>query len=167
MQKLPPKELEPRAHDRTGWRALTRHAMDTFEERRCTQIEEARERRKASSDAPGNPGLFPCPHCPWTCKSRIGLHSHLRAHGRREQCWRASLSIAMDYYCRSVESNIYLCDKLLALSHLSSLAVQRPPWERDIEGSNLAFPWLNHTSDFVNWYSSGYPVRCLALYSQL
>ena len=51
-----PKELEPRAHDRTGWRALTRHAMDTFEERRCTQMEEARERRKASADAPGNPG---------------------------------------------------------------------------------------------------------------
>ena len=80
-----PKDLEPRAHDRTGWRALTRHAMDTFEERRRTQIEEARERRKASADAPGNPGLFPCPHCPRTCKSRIGLHSHLRAHGRREQ----------------------------------------------------------------------------------
>ena len=30
MQKLPPKELEPRVHDRTGWRALTRHAMDTL-----------------------------------------------------------------------------------------------------------------------------------------
>ena len=83
--EITPKELEPRAHDRTGWRALTRHAMDTFEERRRTQIEEARERRKASADAPGNPDLFPCPHCPRTCKSRIGLHSHLRAHGRREQ----------------------------------------------------------------------------------
>ena len=33
------------------------------------------ERRKASADTPSNPGLFPCPHCPWTCKSRIGLHS--------------------------------------------------------------------------------------------
>ena len=31
--EITPKELEPRAHDRTGWRALTRHAMDTFEER--------------------------------------------------------------------------------------------------------------------------------------
>ena len=59
-----PKELEPRPHNRTGWRALTRHAMDTFEEMRRTQIEEARERRKASADGPGNPGLFPCPHCP-------------------------------------------------------------------------------------------------------
>ena len=70
-----PKELEPRAHDRTGWRVLTRHAMDTFKERRRTQIEEARERRKASADAPDNPGLFPCPHCPRACKSRIGLHT--------------------------------------------------------------------------------------------
>ena len=83
--QITPKELEPRAHDRTGWRALTRHAMDTFEERRRAQTEEARERGKASVDAPGNPGLFPCPHCPRTCKSRIGLHSPLRAHGRREQ----------------------------------------------------------------------------------
>ena len=29
--EITPKELEPRAHDRTVWRALTRHAMDTFE----------------------------------------------------------------------------------------------------------------------------------------
>ena len=35
-----PKKLELRAHNRTGWRVLTRHAMDTFEERRHTQIEE-------------------------------------------------------------------------------------------------------------------------------
>ena len=63
--EITPKELGPRSHDRTGWRALTRHAMDTLEERRRTQIEEARERRKASADAPGNPGLFPCPAlCP-------------------------------------------------------------------------------------------------------
>ena len=40
--EITPKEFEPRAHDRTGWRALTRHAMDTFDERRRTQIEEAR-----------------------------------------------------------------------------------------------------------------------------
>ena len=53
------KELEPRGHDRTGWQDLTRYAMDTFEERCRTQIEEARERRKSSTDAPGNPGLFP------------------------------------------------------------------------------------------------------------
>ena len=72
--EITPKELEPRAHDRTGWRALTRHTMDTIEDRRRTQIEEARERRKASADA----GLFPLsldlqvwnrtpqpPPCPW------------------------------------------------------------------------------------------------------
>ena len=61
--EITPKELEPCTHDRTGWRALTRHATDTFEERHGTQMEEARERRKASTDVPGNPGLFPCPHC--------------------------------------------------------------------------------------------------------
>ena len=44
--------------------ALTSHAMDTFAERRHTQIKEALERKMASADAPGNPGLFQCPHCP-------------------------------------------------------------------------------------------------------
>ena len=44
--EITPKDLEPRAHDRTGWRALTRHAMDTFEERCRTQIEEAREKEE-------------------------------------------------------------------------------------------------------------------------
>ena len=83
--EVTPKELEPRAHDRTGWHVLTRHVMATFEERRRTQIEEARERRNVSANAPGSPGLFPCPHCPRTCKSRIGLHSHHHAHGRWEQ----------------------------------------------------------------------------------
>ena len=74
------KELEPRAHGRTGWRAFTRHAMELFEERRRTQIEEARRRRKASADARNNPSLFPCPNCPWTGPANhwIGLDSHHR-----------------------------------------------------------------------------------------
>ena len=83
--EITPEELEPRAHDRTGWRALTRHTVDSFEERRRTQIKEARERRKASADARDNPSLFLSLHCPRTCKSGIGLHSHLCAYGRREQ----------------------------------------------------------------------------------
>ena len=91
--KITAKELEPSAHDRTGWRALTRRATDTFEERRRTKIEEALERRKASADTPGSPGFFPCPHCPRTCKCRIGLYGHLRAHGRREQRkWQQTIS---------------------------------------------------------------------------
>ena len=83
--EITPKELEPCAHDRTGWRALTRYAMDTFEERCRTQIKKAWERKKALANAPGNPGLFPCPHCPRTCKSRIRLHNHLHVHGRQER----------------------------------------------------------------------------------
>ena len=39
---------------------------------------------------------------PMPTLSRIGLHSHLRAHGRPEHCWRASSSISMDYYYRWV-----------------------------------------------------------------
>ena len=45
--EINPKELEPRAHDRTGWRALTRCTTDIFEERRRTQIKEAwKEKRR-------------------------------------------------------------------------------------------------------------------------
>ena len=40
--EITPKKFEPRAHDRTGWRALTRHAMDTFEERRRTLVGQER-----------------------------------------------------------------------------------------------------------------------------
>ena len=72
--------------------------VSPFEERRRIQIEEAQERRKASADDPDSPDLFPCPHCPRTCKSRIRLHNHLHARGRQEQRWRASSSILMDYH---------------------------------------------------------------------
>ena len=39
LAEITTEELQPRAHDRTGWRDLAIHAMDTFEERRRTQIE--------------------------------------------------------------------------------------------------------------------------------
>ena len=101
--EITPKELQPRAHDRTGWQDLTRHAIDTFEERRRTQIEKARERRKASADDLRQPRPLPMPAlspdlhiynrtpqrppCPWqtgeTLKSVIidfdGLLLHLYA----------------------------------------------------------------------------------------
>ena len=43
--EITPKELEPRTHDRTGWRALTRHTMDTFEER-CPTHRSRRPRKE-------------------------------------------------------------------------------------------------------------------------
>ena len=53
--EITPKELEPRDHDRTGWRALTRHAMDTFEERRRTQIEMSGKEERCRPKLPAIP----------------------------------------------------------------------------------------------------------------
>ncbi|KAL8599133.1 hypothetical protein ACOMHN_007849 [Nucella lapillus] len=75
---IAPRQLEECAHDRTGWRALTREATKTFDRR--DSITEARERRKAAAVAPKPPGQFPCPHCGRLCRSRLGLHNHLRVH---------------------------------------------------------------------------------------
>ncbi|KAL8577921.1 hypothetical protein ACOMHN_011917 [Nucella lapillus] len=52
----------------------------TFENNRRDSITEARARRKAAAVAPKPPGQFPCPHCGRLCRSRLGLHSHLRVH---------------------------------------------------------------------------------------
>ena len=83
---IAPNELEACAQERNGWRSLTKSARDTFEKKRSADLRDAREKRKQRpANAQSNiPGDFPCPHCPKTCGSRIGLHSHLRAHDRRD-----------------------------------------------------------------------------------
>jgi hypothetical protein len=78
---LAPKQLEERAQDRTGWRTLTHRAQNLFEKSRRDNINEARARRKATAAAvPDKSGQFPCPQCGRPCRSRIGLHSHMRVH---------------------------------------------------------------------------------------
>ena len=79
---IPPKQLEARAQDRVDWRTLTRKAQASFEERRRESITEARDRRKEAAAEPAEPGLFTCPQCQRPCRSRLGLHSHLRVHNR-------------------------------------------------------------------------------------
>ncbi|KAL8570334.1 hypothetical protein ACOMHN_035752 [Nucella lapillus] len=60
---IAPRQLEECAQDRTGWRALTREATETFENNRRDSIIEARARRKTVAVAPKPPGQFPFPHC--------------------------------------------------------------------------------------------------------
>lgn len=88
------KQLEERAQDRTGWRALTREATEAFEANRRDSITEARARRKATAEAPKSPGQFPCSHCGRVCRSRLGLHSHQRTHPRTQ----TSSSRSMDHH---------------------------------------------------------------------
>ncbi|KAL8624766.1 hypothetical protein ACOMHN_002461 [Nucella lapillus] len=72
-----PRQLDECTQYRTGRRALTREATKTFENNRRDSITEARERRKTVAVAPKPPGQFPCGRL---CRSRLGLHSHLRVH---------------------------------------------------------------------------------------
>ncbi|KAL6484915.1 hypothetical protein MHYP_G00069600 [Metynnis hypsauchen] len=76
---IAPKLLEERAQNRDGWRVLTKEAYKSFEEKRRSSIIEVQERRKAAAAvAPNEPGQFPCPHCGRPCRSKLGLHSHMR-----------------------------------------------------------------------------------------
>ena len=81
---IPPKMLEPETMDKSQWRSLTLQAQTNFEDQRRENITETRVRRKAASIHPPSPGRFSCPHCSRTCRSRIGLTSHLKTHARRD-----------------------------------------------------------------------------------
>ncbi|XP_063609394.1 uncharacterized protein LOC134783447 [Penaeus indicus] len=77
---LAPEHLEEAAQDRVKWRSLIGLAKDTFEMSRTEHQLELRDKRKTAAAA--GPGQFPCHHCERICRSRIGLHSHLRVHNR-------------------------------------------------------------------------------------
>ena len=79
---VPPNQLELRAADRSGWRAITTQAENNFERKRRQDMVDARRRRKESAAEPANAGHFPCPRCTRVCRSGIGLYSHLRSHTR-------------------------------------------------------------------------------------
>ena len=82
----PARDLEVCAQDRTVWRGLTRKAQNGFESNRRNLATDARERRKASVSSLPASAMFHCPYCPRVCASRIGLSSHIRAHGGRCSC---------------------------------------------------------------------------------
>jgi exonuclease III len=83
--EVKPKELQQVAQDRTQWRAATRHASISLEEdRRMRQIS-ARERRHRAAAAPVTETEFRCPTCNRLCRSRLGLQSHSRVHGKEHR----------------------------------------------------------------------------------
>ena len=82
---ITPNELETRAQDRMGWRTLTKASVCMFETDRQAHLRETRMRRKASVDIPSDCDSLTCPRCARACRSRIGLHSHIRAHDRRDE----------------------------------------------------------------------------------
>lgn len=80
---IPPPQLEELAADRIAWRSRIKTGAALFEARRNEWMEERRRRRHRPPRelAPGEGHI--CPTCGRLCLSRIGLHSHQRAHGRR------------------------------------------------------------------------------------
>ena len=89
---IPPVYLEPLAEDRQEWRIKSRQGLAHFEEARTRSLQEARERRHRMAttnvDATISSTDYDCPECGRHCASRIGLHSHMRAHQRRREAGR-------------------------------------------------------------------------------
>ena len=72
---------EKTAEDRSSWRATVKSGVTDFEERRISELEQKRQKRKASaSSEPSSAPHIPCPHCNRFFRAKIGLISHLRTH---------------------------------------------------------------------------------------
>ena len=80
---IDPSHLENLASDRAKWRNVCHRGARIFEEKRHEEMREKRERRhQRESQPPLQQGGYACPTCDRVCGSRIGLHSHMRAHQR-------------------------------------------------------------------------------------
>ncbi|CAE1281360.1 unnamed protein product [Acanthosepion pharaonis] len=68
--------------DRIGRHSLYITEVARFEEERRGALE-GRRRQRHLQHANSTQGMFPCYLCPRTCRSRIGLLSHLAVHRRQ------------------------------------------------------------------------------------
>ena len=78
-----PAELEAETSDRTRWRSKIKDGVKMVEERRESQWEEKRFRKRQRLQSPSAAATIPttgyiCNKCHRSCGSRIGLHSHRR-----------------------------------------------------------------------------------------
>jgi transcription termination factor 2 len=81
--EIPHASWEKIADDRSAWRAAVKAGVTVFEERRITDNEMKRQRRKESANSPASSApQIPCPHCSRHFRAKIGLISHLRTHPR-------------------------------------------------------------------------------------
>uniref|UniRef100_A0A803TLC0 C2H2-type domain-containing protein n=1 Tax=Anolis carolinensis TaxID=28377 RepID=A0A803TLC0_ANOCA len=74
------KNWEALALEHSNWRSAVTSSAAEFEEVRMEGLREKRAKRKARQDRDRLPPRNRCPHCGRTCRSRIGLFSHLRIH---------------------------------------------------------------------------------------
>ena len=71
-------QWEAHAADRDNWRLTVKHGTKRNEERRRTQMEEKRARRKERQQHPQADSIFVCSKCQKDCHARIGLTTHYR-----------------------------------------------------------------------------------------
>ncbi|XP_062828422.1 uncharacterized protein LOC134296734 [Anolis carolinensis] len=86
---------EALALERSNWRSAVTSSAAEFEEARMEDLREKRAKRKTRQANPDRDRLPPgnrCPHCGRTCRSRIGLFSHLRTHPQDSKTGRPSSS---------------------------------------------------------------------------
>ena len=78
-----PGDLEAKSLDRTAWRSMCRKGAAYFQRSCADQRELRRARRHQVRDLThvgDSCPMFRCPVCERQCRSRIGLHSHMRTH---------------------------------------------------------------------------------------
>ena len=89
--------LEESTMDRDGWRSLVKTSLMAFEDKRHRWLNERRERRHKTPNTTTQTGpTFECSTCGRVCASRIGLHSHVAAHQRRELTARQAVIVEPD-----------------------------------------------------------------------
>ena len=76
---------EATAEDRSAWRSAVGRAIEEGERRWTMQMQDKRDRRKASHRRLQQNSTFCCAVCGRDCHSRIGLHSHMKKCGGRIQ----------------------------------------------------------------------------------
>ena len=76
---------EATAEDRSAWRSTVGRAVAEGERRWTMQMRERRDRRKASHQRLQQATTYCCAACGRDCRSRIGLHSHMRRCRGRTQ----------------------------------------------------------------------------------
>ena len=80
--KMNLKTWEAEALDRAQWRSSGHQAICNLEVARIDVLEEKRAQRKVTFRLPPTDGDLICNICGRICKSRTGLHSHMRRHSR-------------------------------------------------------------------------------------
>ena len=83
---IPLNTWEATTTDRALWRSTCHSGLRDYEEKRCDALRDKRMRRKAIQPS-SNIDTFLCHVCGRLCASRIGLHSHNRAHANTNTDW--------------------------------------------------------------------------------